>query len=409
VLAACIELQTVLIYKKKHAGEIEDYCIAWKNPIMLDYQLDRAWENWHRHLDRHAVQYYDRPYNARASYALPSQNMQYSPPRAAYGLGNTYGYADNARVDYNSGSVYGDGSDSNGRGAGSGYHHAHGPGMAARYYGGAGQYYDTSFSGRPYSAAAARHPGRYGLDPSNKNPGNSLFVAEDSDDCDHSDDQDEYGLDPVKGAVADIVKAAKQGVSTVVLAAKLHVDPEHADHHLGLWGKYLDNPNYTHVVQSGYPGAHKEGAKSFILHVLYLHEGRVFTGYVEHDNPGYKKWAKPSAPKKITITLQALDTNERQYGKKLFIKVGVPQASAISKDGLSFNVLFECFPDGMSKQDVDKFMKLSFAKQEKQWIKMHSGRVHEWKTFTNFDKEQAEHKKQVELGLKKPHDELDVT
>ena len=415
--------------------------VPGKKSIMLKYQQDRAWENWHRHVDIHAVQYCNSPYNFHATYAFPPQNMQYRPPRTAYCLENTHGHADNVRMDIN------------GRVIGSGYHHVHGPGMAAQYYCGAGQYYHNSAVGRPYSAALGHHLGRHGFELSYKTPRNRMFRGDDCDalyNCkylDHSDELDGGGdrgdhdnldvlddhdddvdsdklndldLVPVKGAVADIVKATKQGVSKgvalakkgaakVVLAAKLHVDPEHTDHHPGLWKEYLENPNYTHDVESARPGAQKEDVTSYVLHVLYFHEGRVFDGYLRNDQYGFKKWGNPRVPKKITITLQALDPKVLHFIKKKNVKVCVARDTTMPKEALSRNVLFECFPTGMSHEEGSKFQKSSFANQEKQWIKMHPGRVHECKTFANFDKEEAEHEKQVDLGLKKSSDELEVT
>jgi len=55
--------------------------------------------------------------------------------------------------------------------------------------------------------------------------------------------------------------------------------------------------------------------------------------------------------------------------------------------------------------DLAKFDKLSFEEQKKEWIEMHPGRVHDWKTFANFQREDSmrkrEHRYHLEAALAK--------
>jgi len=240
--------------------------------------------------------------------------MQYRPPTVAHGLGSTYRYGHGARLNYY-------GSQVNALGSAYGYHDAHNAGVGAshyggappHYYGGGGQYYHNSAAARPYSATARRHGGIFGLDPSNQNPGNSMFVREDYgnfDDFDDLDDLDDLAVVPRTGAVTDLLKATKQGVSrgaamakkgvpTVVKTVRTFADPENANHHPALWKEYLANPNYTHDVEKAHVDVIKKGVRRFDLHLLYLHDTRMFSAIVANDAYGYTNWANPNEPKKL--------------------------------------------------------------------------------------------------------------
>jgi len=353
---------------------------------MLNYNYDvaqdardRAWENW---------QYYHNPYDPYNNYVLPPSSMEYCPPRAAYGDNSIYGRDDRARVGYTD-------SDINRHGAPSGYHHAHGAhvggsqyGDAMQYYGRAEQnYHNNAIGGSLHSTVAARHRGRYGLDTTNTNPVTSMFAHEDCDDlhtCDDCEHHNDFCLKPADGNVADMFKAVKKNVGSAIQTVRVSFNPTNVNHHVAAWKEYLANPNYTHDVERAQQSPSRTG---FVVNVLYWHGDRVFSGIVHREDVGFKNWANPKQPKKICLYLETRIGEGKDVGKNKLLEQTVVRDSGTPEKQLSKNVLFECLPIDMTDEDKTTFGKLNHRRQMEEWIKMHPGRIHTYRTFANFQKE----------------------
>jgi len=128
--------------------------------------------------------------------------------------------------------------------------------------------------------------------------------------------------------------------------------------------------------------------------VLFWYKGRVFSGTVDPQDPGYKNWGNPKKSKDMEIILQGRYPKRgvNRYGDDTERTVTVQRNKDAPRECLHEDVLFECFPNhnNMDTEEYTKYCALSFKQKQRKWIQMHPGRVHSWKTFLIVEESKIE-------------------